>query len=45
MNARSAAPQMNSILPAQGSRWRGVIHAYRAHLPVTESTPVVSLNW
>lgn len=35
---------MNSILPAQGGRWRGVIHAYRAHLPVTAATPVVSLN-
>jgi threonine synthase len=35
---------MNSILPAEGGRWRGVIHAYRAHLPVSESTPVVSLN-
>src|ERR1700744_6501010 len=35
---------MNSILPSQGNRWRGVIHAYRAHLPVTDATPVVSLN-
>ncbi len=35
---------MNSILPAQGNRWRGVIAAYRAWLPVTEATPVVSLN-
>jgi threonine synthase len=35
---------MNSILPLQGQRWRGVIHAYRAHLPVSETTPVVSLN-
>jgi threonine synthase len=35
---------MNSILPSQGNRWRGVIHAYRAHLPVSDSTPVVSLN-
>jgi threonine synthase len=35
---------MNSILPPEGQRWRGVIHAYRAHLPVTESTPVISLN-
>ncbi len=35
---------MNSILPAQGNRWRGVINAYRAHLPVTDQTPVVSLN-
>jgi len=35
---------MNSILPLQGNRWRGVIHAYRAWLPVTDTTPVVSLN-
>src|SRR5580704_286226 len=35
---------MNSILPSQGNRWRGVIHAYRAHLPVSDATPVVSLN-
>jgi threonine synthase len=35
---------MNSILPTQGNRWRGVIHAYRAHLPVSDATPVVSLN-
>lgn len=26
-----------------GVRWRGVIERYRAHLPVTESTPVVTL--
>jgi threonine synthase len=35
---------LNSILPLQGGRWRGVIHAYRAYLPVTDATPVVSLN-
>jgi threonine synthase len=35
---------MNSILPLEGDRWRGVIHAYRAHLPVSDDTPVVSLN-
>jgi threonine synthase len=35
---------LNSILPAQGGRWRGVIDAYRAWLPVAETTPVVSLN-
>jgi threonine synthase len=35
---------MNSILPPQGNRWRGVIDAYRAHLPVSDATPVVSLN-
>jgi threonine synthase len=35
---------MNSILPIQGNRWRGVIHAYRPYLPVSETTPVVSLN-
>jgi threonine synthase len=35
---------LNSILPAPGNRWRGVIHAYRAYLPVTDTTPVVSLD-
>ncbi|MGO8700256.1 MAG: threonine synthase [Limisphaerales bacterium] len=35
---------MNSILPPEGQRWRGVIDAYRAHLPVSDSTPVISLN-
>jgi threonine synthase len=45
MNAKPGhfAP-MNSILPIQGNRWRGVIHAYRPYLPVSETTPVVSLN-
>jgi threonine synthase len=35
---------MNPILPSQGNRWRGVIHAYRAYLPVSDTTPIVSLN-
>jgi threonine synthase len=35
---------MNSILPPEGRRWRGVIDAYRAYLPVSDATPVVSLN-
>jgi threonine synthase len=35
---------MNSILPKEGHRWRGVIDAYRKWLPVSDSTPVVSLN-
>jgi threonine synthase len=35
---------MNSILPKEGQRWRGVIEAYRQWLPVSDSTPVVSLN-
>jgi threonine synthase len=35
---------MNSILPKEGNRWRGVIAAYRQWLPVSDSTPVVSLN-
>ena len=34
---------MNSILPKEGNRWRGVIAAYRQWLPVSDSTPVVSL--
>src|SRR5580658_4561918 len=35
---------MNSILPVEGQRWRGVIEAYRKWLPVSDATPVVSLN-
>jgi threonine synthase len=35
---------MNSILPSAGNRWRGVIDAYRPYLPVSDATPVVSLN-
>ena len=35
---------MNSILPLEGNRWRGVIEGYRKWLPVSDSTPVVSLN-
>ncbi len=35
---------MNSISPSSGNRWRGVIHAYAQHLPVSDNTPVVSLN-
>jgi len=35
---------MNSISPTEGNRWRGVIAAYRQWLPVSDSTPVVSLN-
>jgi len=35
---------MNSTSPVQGNRWRGVIHAYRDLLPVSDQTPVVSLN-
>jgi threonine synthase len=44
MMADTQFEAMNSILPAQGNRWRGVIHAYRSYLPVTDTTPVVSLN-
>ena len=25
-------------------RWQGIIHRYRAHLPVTERTPIITLN-
>lgn len=35
---------MNSIQPNTGSRWRGIIHAFSSYLPVTEKTPIVSLN-
>lgn len=35
---------MTATTPAQGNRWRGVIDAYAAHLPVTATTPIVSLN-
>src|SRR5580704_5553263 len=34
---------MNSI-SEKGRRWQGVIHAFRQYLPVSDSTPVVSLN-
>jgi len=30
--------------PTAGSVWRGVIHCYAQHLPVSEATPVVTLN-
>src|SRR6476661_2074932 len=33
---------MSSIIQFQG--WQGVIHRYAAHLPVTDKTPVVTLN-
>ena len=31
-----------AIQPAE--RWQGVIHRYAGHLPVTDATPVVTLN-
>ncbi|MBU6401771.1 MAG: threonine synthase [Verrucomicrobia bacterium] len=34
------SPVLSTAHPA----WRGVIHRYAEHLPVTEATPVVSLN-
>lgn len=35
---------MNSIKPVAGDRWRGVIHAYKEYLPVSDATPIISLN-
>jgi threonine synthase len=35
---------MNPSLTSEGRRWRGVIAAYRSWLPVSDSTPVVSLD-
>ncbi len=35
---------MNPNYPTGGRRWRGVIDAYRSWLPVSDSTPVVSLE-
>jgi len=35
---------MNSIEPSTGCRWRGIIHSFRSFLPVTDKTPIVSLN-
>jgi threonine synthase len=32
------------IAPTRQPRWQGVIHQYAQHLPVTEATPVVTLN-
>src|SRR6059058_1809169 len=29
---------------AASNRWQGVIHRYRAHLPVTDTTPIITLN-
>jgi threonine synthase len=31
-------------LPDPGQRWRGVIHAFRPFLPVSDQTPVITLN-
>jgi len=38
----TATPAIHSALPHQG--WPGLIEAYRAYLPVTEHTPVVTLH-
>src|SRR5215210_1420885 len=36
---------MNTLtLPIVQPRWHGVIHQYAAYLPVTEATPIISLN-
>jgi threonine synthase len=36
---------MNTLTaPTIQPRWQGVIHQYAQHLPVTEATPIVSLN-
>ena len=35
---------MNPSPPTDGRRWLGVIDAYRSWLPVTDATPIVSLN-
>src|SRR4051812_41053965 len=36
---------MNSAIQNQSlERWQGIIHRYAEHLPVTETTPVVTLN-
>ena len=35
---------MNPKPLTQGQRWRGVIEAYRSWLPVSDSTPIVSLD-
>ncbi|HTL71461.1 MAG TPA: threonine synthase [Candidatus Eisenbacteria bacterium] len=32
------------MIPDGGMRWRGLIEKYREYLPVTDETPVVSLN-
>jgi threonine synthase len=29
---------------SQSDRWQGVIHRYGAHLPITDATPVITLN-
>jgi threonine synthase len=35
---------MNPNFPTGGRRWRGVIEAYRSWLPVSDATPIVSLD-
>src|SRR5215210_2069619 len=36
---------MNTLtLPIVQPRWHGVIHQYAAYLPVTEATPIITLN-
>lgn len=45
MNSAPANPQPASpqAKPSTATRWRGVIETYRRYLPVTDSTPVVTL--
>src|SRR5688572_800915 len=33
-----------STLASKSDRWQGVIHRYAAYLPVTEATPIITLN-
>src|SRR5438105_4913016 len=36
---------MNSpLITASSNRWQGVIHRYASHLPVTDATPIITLN-
>ena len=34
----------NSTAPTVQTRWQGVIHQYAQYLPVTEATPIITLN-
>ena len=34
----------NSTVPTVQTRWQGVIHQYAQYLPVTEATPIITLN-
>jgi threonine synthase len=40
----SSSPNLNMQMARTGTAWRGLIEEYRQYLPVTDSTPVVTLR-